>query len=195
MRNKQTNEKEVKKVSSKKTIYRMVLCAMFLALAMVLPLLTGQMKTFGKMLCPMHIPVILCGFFCGPLAALGVGFIAPIMRFFIFGKPDIIPNGFGMAFELAAYGFFSGFFYKILPKKNISVYISLIIAMILGRIVWGLTEFLMLNLGWIDAFGISAFISGSILGSIPGILVQIIIIPILVMALKKYTNTNEKAAD
>ena len=65
----------------------MILAAVFLAMALVLPFLTGQIPQIGNALCPMHIPVLLCGFFCGPLYALSVGFISPLLRFFLFGMP------------------------------------------------------------------------------------------------------------
>ena len=100
-------------------VYKMVLAAMFLALAMVLPFLTGQIPQIGSALCPMHIPVLLCGFFCGPWYALAVGFIAPLLRFLIFGMPPIMPTGIAMCFELATYGFMVGFLYKKLPKKKV----------------------------------------------------------------------------
>ena len=93
-------------MSSKQTkpLYSMVLAALFLALAMVLPLLTGQIPQIGQALCPMHIPVLLCGFFCGPWYGLAVGAIAPLLRFLLFGMPPIMPTGVAMCFELAVYG-------------------------------------------------------------------------------------------
>ena len=104
---------------------RLVLSALFLALCLLLPFLTGQIAEIGNMLCPMHIPVLLCGFFCGPYYALLVGFIAPILRFMLFSMPAIYPNGLAMAFELATYGLACGMLYKLLPKKKYSIYIPL----------------------------------------------------------------------
>ena len=78
---------------------------MFLALAYVMPFLTGQIPQVGSMLCPMHIPVLLCGFFCGAPWGLAVGFVAPLLRSFTLGMPPMFPTAFCMAFELAAYGF------------------------------------------------------------------------------------------
>lgn len=168
------------------TVKKLVLGAMFLAIALVLPFLTGQIPQFGQALCPMHFPVLLAGYVCGGPVAMIVGFIAPILRFFIFGMPPIFPTGIAMAFELAAYGIFSGLFYKIFPKNIIGTYCSLLTAMILGRIVWGIVTFVitMVNTGS-DPFTFSAFISGSILGSVPGIIAQIVLVPVIVLALKK----------
>ena len=82
------------------------LLALILALAMVLPFLTGQIPEIGSMLCPMHIPALLCGFMCGWPWGLAVGFISPLLRS-MSGMPPIwiaIP----MAFEMATYGAIAG---------------------------------------------------------------------------------------
>lgn len=173
-------------MSSKNKIYRMVLSAMFLGLALVLPFLTGQIQQIGNALCPMHIPILLCGFFCGPWYALAIGFVAPLLRFFLFGMPPIMPIGISMCFELATYGLVAGLMYKNLPKKKPSIYIALIVAMIAGRIVWGVSRVVLLALGKSE-FGWAAFMSGAFFTAIPGIILQIVLIPILVMILGKYT--------
>lgn len=172
----------------------MILAAMFLAVALILPFLTGQIPQIGKALCPMHIPVLLCGFFCGPLYGLIVGFIAPLFRFLLFGMPVIMPAGIGMSFELAAYGFFAGLLYKLLPKKKISIYVALILAMLIGRVIWGIARVILMGLGKAE-FGWAAFIAGGFINAIPGIIVQIVLIPILVMILKKYTYDYEYERD
>ena len=170
------------KVRSKLT--RLIFSAMFLALALVLPFLTGQIPMFGKMLCPMHIPVLLCGFFCGPWLGAAVGIIAPLLRSSLFGMPQLFPEGIAMCFELATYGFVSGMLYMCLPKKNGYIYVSLISAMLAGRIVWGAVRVLFYGVGHIP-FGWMAFLSGAFINAVPGIVVQIILIPILVITLKK----------
>ena len=173
------NEKQSEKLR------RMILAAMFLALALVLPFLTGQIPQVGAYLCPMHIPVLLCGFFCGPVYALLVGAIAPLLRLALFGMPPLIPTGIGMCFELAAYGFISGLLYRLFPKKKVFIYVSLILAMIGGRIVWGIVRVILFSLRKAE-FGWEAFITGAVLNAVPGIIVQIVLIPVLVMVLQKY---------
>ena len=168
------------------SVRRLILAAMFLALAMVLPFLTGQIPQIGRALSPMHIPALLCGFFCGPWYGLAVGFIAPLLRFALFGMPPILPKGLAMCFELATYGCVSGLMYRILPKKKINVYVALITAMIAGRIIWGIASAIIYGFGDSE-FGWSAFIAGGIVGSAPGIILQIILIPVLVITLEKYT--------
>lgn len=167
-------------------MYPMVLSAMFLALALVLPFLTGHIPQIGGALCPMHLPVLLCGFFCGPWYAFGVGLIAPLLRFVMFGMPPVMPTGIGMCLELAAYGLISGLLYKVLPKRKVSIYVSLISAMIAGRIVWGCTRALLYGAGGFE-FGWEAFIAGAFINAIPGIVLQLVLIPIIVASLEKYT--------
>ena len=166
------------------TTINLALAAMFLALAFVMPFLTGQVPQIGSMLCPMHIPVILCGYICGAPWGLAVGFIAPLLRSFTLGMPPLYPTAFAMAFELAVYGFLSGFLYRTLPKKKINIYVSLVLSMIAGRLVWGIVQFCCMGL---DAtrFGISAFWAGAVANALPGIAVQLVLIPIIVMLLDK----------
>ena len=173
-------------MSSSKNLYRLVLSGMFLALAMVLPLLTGQIPQIGQALSPMHIPVFLCGFFCGPWYGLVVGFIAPILRFFIFGMPPLMPGGVAMAFELATYGFLSGLLYKLLPKKIPFIYVSLIVSMLAGRVVWGIVRAIIAGVTNAQ-FGVQAFLAGAFLNAVPGIILHIVLIPAIVIALRRYT--------
>ena len=172
------------KMKTRNEIKKLTLSAMFLALAFVLPFLTGQIPQIGSMLCPMHIPVLLCGFFCGAPWGLGVGFVAPLLRSFVLGMPPMFPTAFCMAFELAAYGFVAGWLHRKLPKKKINVYVSLLCAMIVGRILWGVVMFICMGLK-VEAFGWSAFLAASVLNAIPGIVLQVVLIPLLVITLEK----------
>ncbi len=161
-------------------LFRMILSALFLALAYVLPFLTGQIPEIGSMLCPMHLPVLLCGFICGWQWGLVVGFIAPLFRSMTLGMPVIFPVGICMAFELAVYGLMTGLMYKKLPRKKPFIYVSLLVAMIIGRVVWGLAMFVCMGISG-DAFTLTAFITGAFMNAVPGIILQIVLIPVLVM--------------
>ena len=161
----------------------LVYAAVCLALCMLLPFLTGQIPQIGSALSPMHIPVLLAGFLCGPWWALAVGFVAPMLRHVWMGMPPLI-TAIAMSFELAAYGLFSGLLYRLLPKKTVNIYVSLIGAMILGRIVWGIAMVVISGVSG-SAFTWSAFIAGALLNAVPGIILHIVLIPILVMALKR----------
>jgi len=87
-------------MNTKKNILNLTLAAMFMAIGIVLPFFTGQIPQIGKMLLPMHIPVILCGLICGWQYGLVVGFILPFLRYVMFGMPLLFPTGIAMAFEL-----------------------------------------------------------------------------------------------
>ncbi|MBQ4161063.1 MAG: ECF transporter S component [Clostridia bacterium] len=164
-------------------LFKMVLSAFFLALAYVLPFLTGQIPEIGAMLCPLHIPVLLCGFICGWPYGLAVGFIAPLFRSLALGMPPMFPTAICMAFELAAYGAVGGFLHRVLPRKKAYIYCSLVGAMLVGRGVWGIAMTICLGLGD-SGFTFAAFIAGAFTNAIPGIILQIILIPILVMVLE-----------
>ena len=171
-------------MKTKKLVLNISLSGMFLALAYVMPFLTGQIPEIGSMLCPMHIPVLLCGFVCGAPYGLVVGAIAPILRSLTLGMPPLFPKATAMAFELAVYGLIAGLLYKALPKKKINIYASLICAMVVGRIVWGLTMFCIMGFD-LSKFGLVAFWTSAVVNAIPGIIIQIILIPIVVMLLEK----------
>ena len=158
--------------------------ALYLAIALVLPFITGQIPEIGAMLSPMHIPVLLCGFVCGWQWGMAVGLIAPLLRSALFGMPSLYPTAIAMTFELAAYGALSGIFYKLLPRKTWSVYASLILAMIGGRLIWGAARYVLAGLSGSE-FSISIFLAGAVLNAVPGIILHIILIPILVLVLEK----------
>lgn len=163
-------------------LIKMTLSALFLALSFVMPYLTGQIPEFGAMLCPLHIPVLLCGFICGWPWGLGVGFIAPLLRSLVLGMPPLFPTAVCMAFELATYGTITGLMHKLLPHKKPYIYCSLLVAMIVGRIVWGIAMYVCMGING-GVFTFEAFLAGAFTNAIPGIIVQIILIPILVMIL------------
>lgn len=168
---------------NKMHIRNLTYAAICLALCLVLPFLTGQIPQIGSALCPMHLPVLLAGFVCGPWWAAAVGLVAPLLRHLIFGMPPIL-TAIAMAFELLTYGIVSGLLYRLLPKKTGYIYLSLIGAMIVGRVVWGVVQVIILGLSG-SAFTWAAFWAGAIANAIPGIIVQLVLIPLLVMALKK----------
>ena len=172
-------------------LIKLALASMFLALAFVMPFLTGQIPEIGAMLCPLHIPVILCGFVCGWPWGLVVGFVAPILRSLTLGMPPIFPTGVCMAFELAAYGAVCGLMHSLLPRKKPFVYCSLIVSMIVGRIIWGVAMYICVGLGG-GSFTFAAFIAGAFTNALPGIIVQLVLIPILVIVIYNHPTLNLK---
>lgn len=164
-------------------IQQLAFSAVCLALCLVLPFLTGQIPEIGGMLCPMHLPVLLCGLLCSPFWAAAVGFIAPLLRFVLFGMPPLMPTGLAMCFELAAYGLASGLLIRRLPENRLTIWLALIPAMLCGRIVWGIVRVLLSGVSG-SAFTWAAFMAGAFTNAIPGIIVQLLLLPVLFSALK-----------
>ena len=162
----------------------LVLAALFLALAFVLPMITGHVPQIGNMLCPMHFPVLLAGFVLGGPWGLALGFLAPLLRSVLFGMPPLYPIAIAMAFELAAYGLVSGVLWRKVKHTVPMMYASLITAMVAGRLVWGAVRFVLAGLTG-SSFPFSAFLSGAVLTAVPGIVAQLILIPLIVAALQK----------
>lgn len=163
----------------KQSILNLVLSAMLLAVGLVLPLLTGQIKEIGDSLLPMHLPVMLCGLICGWKYGGAVGLILPFLRSVTFGMPPLYPNAVWMALEIATYGLVIGLLFS--RKKDYSrVYllICLAISMLSGRIVWGIAKAVLLGVAG-KPFGLEAFLIGGFVDAVPGLILQFILIPLI----------------
>ena len=171
-------------------ILKTVLAALFLALAYLLPFLTVQIPEIGAMLCPMHVPILLAGFILGWPWGLAIGAIAPLFRSLTLGMPPLFPTALCMAFELAAYGAVAGFMHRLLPKKKPYIYCSLVVAMLVGRLVWGLASYLFVVGVKGGSFTLAAFFAGAVTNALPGIILQIILVPVLVMAAERFKFLN-----
>lgn len=181
------------------SVRKITLSAFFLALCYVLPFLSGSIPVVGKMLCLMHIPVFLAGLLLGWQYGLFVGLIAPLTRSLFFGTPVFYPDAIVMAVELASYGAISALIYKWLSKKEnlnkyVIIYISLISAMLIGRGIWGLTKALVL-LPSNNQFTFSLFLSGAFLNAWPGIILQLVLIPLIVPIIEKILNLKTRSSD
>lgn len=168
---------------STRSIRNLTYAAMCLALCLVLPFFTGQIPQIGSALCPMHLPVLLCGYLCGPWWAMSVGAAAPLLRHVWLSMPPLT-SALGMTFELATYGLVVGLLYRCLPKNVLGIYMSLLCAMISGRVIWGCAMMIIMGVSS-SAFTWSAFIGGAVFNAIPGVVLQLILIPALVTALGK----------
>lgn len=168
----------------KNTSKNIVISALLIGLGLVLPFITGNIPHFGSMLLPMHIPVLLAGFILGPKYGLLIGLIIPGLRSTIIGMPPIFPFALVMTFELGAYGFCTGYFYNKFKVKPYGTYLSLLIAMVLGRFVWGIIASIVYPLAGID-FGLKLFLAGAYINALPGIIFQLLTIPLIVKAMKK----------
>ncbi len=162
---------------------RLTISAVLLTLGLILPFFTGQLQTIGNKLLPMHLPILICGFVCGWKYGLLTGFITPLLRSLLFSMPLPI-NAFCMAFELATYGAISGCLYEKLKGTKFKIYISLFVSMILGRIVWGIVSVIVYGISG-TTFSWEIFIGGALLNAIPGILLQLLLIPLIIFTLEK----------
>ena len=179
-------------MNKRNNVFHLTISAICLALCMVLPFVTGQIPQIGSMLSPMHIPVLLCGFVCGPAWAAVVGAFAPIMRFALCGMPPLFPTGAAMCFELLTYGVVSGALYRVLPGKKRSIYASLITAMLAGRVVWGAVMAVLMGASG-GEFTFAAFAAGAFVNAVPGIVLHIVLIPVMVFALERALPWMKKA--
>lgn len=168
-----------------KSIANLCLAAMFLAAGLILPMFTGQIPQIGKMLLPMHIPVLLCGLICGWRYGLAVGFLTPLLRSVMFGTPVLYPTAIAMAFELMTYGFVIGYLYEKSRWQCVkSLYRCMFAAMLSGRMVWAVVQMILLGVGK-GRFTLQAFLAAAFFNAIPGILLQLIVIPAIMIALNR----------
>lgn len=167
------------------SLKKFVLSALFLALGIVLPFFIGQIPAIGKMLLPMHIPVLLCGLICGWRYGLSVGLILPILRSLLFAFPVMYPTAVAMAFELTAYGTVIGFLYGRSKWQCVkALYRCLLAAMVAGRLVWGGVMVVLMGLGG-NTFTWELFLGGALLNALPGIALQLILIPAAMILLDR----------
>jgi len=161
--------------------------ALFLALAVLLPVGFHQLGASGRVFLPMHIPPLLAGFLLGPVSGIIVGAMAPGLSHLLTGMPPIyaVPL---MSLELPMYGLVAGMAYK---RLHLNIYISLIAAMIVGRLMFGLGLFV-LGLFMDLPYDAATFFSIGVIGKgLPGIAAQIVVIPILVAALKRFYSSSQ----
>ena len=164
-------------------IKRMTLTALCIALCVVVPMAFHVIPNAGAVMLPMHLPVLLAGYLCGPWWGMAVGAVAPLLRHVWLGMPPLV-TALGMTFELGTYGLVVGLTYRILPKSLAGIYTSLLCAMVAGRAVWGCAMMVIMGVSG-NPFTWSAFLAGALLNAIPGIAVQLVLIPLLVISLRR----------
>lgn len=160
---------------------KFTLSSLLLAIGLILPLFFGQVEILGQTILVLHIPIYLCGLLCGANYGMVVGFILPILRSCLFSMPIFYPNAIAMAVELALYGFVSGYLWH--KRKVCNIYLVLLISMIIGRLGWGIMEWLLLCLNH-QSFTLNMFITLGFVQGIVGIIIQFLIIPPLYKVMK-----------
>lgn len=169
----------------KETTKKLTLSAMFMVIGFVLPIFTGQIPQIGNMMLPMHLPVFLCGLICGWKYGAVTGAVLPLLRSLMFGMPPLFPTAIAMAAELAAYGMVAGYLYGRSRWQCVfALYSSLITAMITGRIVWGIAQVILLGISG-SVFTWQMFLAGAFFTAVPGIVIQLILIPTIMVALNR----------
>ncbi len=168
------------------TTKKLVTASMLLAIGVIIPSIFHLTGLPGQMLLPMHIPVLIGGFLLSPSLAMLLGMLTPLLNSFVTGMPELFPIAIILVFELGAYGLITSLFYRVLKVPSL---LSLIIAMIIGRLVAGLTIFVLSAFFTLPLDPI-LFVKGAVLTGIPGIIIQIILIPSLIYAVMKYTTIN-----
>lgn len=174
------------------TLYRMIVTAVLLAVGLVLPFLTGQLQTIGKLISPLHIPVLICGLTCGWLWGGVLGAVLPLLRMALFGMPAF-PMAMPMTFELCAYGMLTGILYPVMVralkgKRLPGMLCALVLAMVGGRIVGGAAKALLLLGGVISSgapYTFAAFLTGYFADTAVGAAIHIVVVPAVVTALEK----------
>ncbi|MBE6639298.1 MAG: ECF transporter S component [Ruminococcaceae bacterium] len=168
----------------RKALLKLACSGMCLALCLLLPFLTANSRELGNILCLMHIPVFLCGLICGCWHGMIVGATAPLIRSFLFGMPPFPTVAVPMVFELAVYGLLTGLLYRFMPKKWMWIYPNLVFSMIAGRIVSILTKYWMYALGETE-FSLATVMQLNFVTTLPGVALQLVLIPALIYALTK----------
>ncbi len=164
-------------------VKKAIITAVCMALCVVLPLAFHAVPNAGSIYLPMHIPVLLCGLICGWSFGLACGIVGPLLSSLLTGMPPaaVLP---AMVIELAVYGMVAGLGMALVRTKKLSadLYISLIAAMLTGRIVAGVAKALIFAAGstTMAAWATSYFVTG-----LPGIVIQLILVPAIVIALEK----------
>lgn len=173
------------KAKTRNTTYKIVLSGVFLALGYILAWFSANSQFIGQKFLPMHLTVLICGFICGAPYGAIVGALTPLLKSISTGVPVLMPTAIIMMLELAAYGAVAGFVYKRFPKKLIYAYISLASAMLVGRLVWAGATFIAYTFFTHATFTFELVLAQTVTGCIPGIILQLVLVPPIVLSLKK----------
>ena len=164
-----------------------VMSGLLIAIGVIVPSIFHTAGIAGNIFLPMHIPVLLGGFLLSPIYALLVGMLTPILNNLLTGMPPLFPMTLIMVFELGVYGFVASYLYK---RLRVPVILSLLISMIVGRIVSGVVVYILTMAFSTVKMDPLLFVKGGVITGIPGIIIQIVLIPMLMHAINRYTTIN-----
>ena len=159
---------------------KLVFAALCIALGVALPVAFHGVPNAGNIFLPMHIPVLIAGLLCGPWLGVAVGALTPLLSCLISGMPPVayLPS---MICELAAYGLVAGLLAWLI-RGRFGIVISLMGAMVAGRLVMGALNALIFRAG---EYSLSVWLTASFVTALPGIIIQLLLIPTVIFALKK----------
>ena len=172
----------------KNATYRLVLSGFLVGLGLLLPFATAHaFGMAGTFFLPMHLPVFLIGLLCGPALGAAGGILIPVLSSLLTGMPAFFPMLPIMAGELCTYGLMSGLLYQ---KVRLPLYPSILISMVSGRVVYGLIfqALLLANSGSLKALSVT----GALAAGIPGIIVQLTVLPAIVFAVEKHSRKDRR---
>lgn len=162
---------------------RLVLTAMSIALCVVLPAAFHSIPNGGQIMLPMHIPVLLCGMVCGGFYGVLCGLLGPLLSSVLTGMPAaaMLP---GMMTECAVYGLATGLLLRRVRTGRLyaDLYLTLAISMLLGRILSGIAKALLFQAG---RYSFAAWITASFVTGLPGIVLQLALLPSIVYYLMR----------
>lgn len=165
-----------------KSTKKLTMTAMMIALGLVLPPVIRMIPNGGVLFSPMHISPLLTGLVIGPVEGIVVGLICPLLNHLLYGMPQGTTL-IGMCFELPVYGLVSGIFMNVLKnqKDQVKVYLSLIIAMLCGRIVGGIVQSIVLG----STYTLQVWIISYFVSTFPAIIIHLILLPVVYFSLNK----------
>ena len=175
-------------MNSKITTKELVLSGLLLASGIIIPMIFHIFGMTGPIALPMHIPVLIGGLLLPPQLAFALGIITPITSGLLTGMPVMFPMAVIMACELGTYGLIASISTR---KFNLPIIPSLIISMIVGRIVAGLTVAVLVQLFAVKMNPL-LYVKGAIITGIPGIIIQVVFIPTLIYAIRGYMKSTAK---
>ena len=167
----------------KTNLEKLVLTGILIAAGVALPIAFHAIPNAGSIFLPMHIPIFICGLLCGFPYGFICGILTPLLSSLLTGMPPAayLP---AMLCELATYGLVSSILIKVIktPNRYVNLYACLIGAMLCGRIVYGILNSLIFRVG---SYSLQLWVTSAFITSLPGIFIQLVFIPAIVMALEK----------
>lgn len=164
------------------SVKKIVLTALFIALCLVLPYAFHMIPNAGSIFLPMHIPVLLCGMTCGWAYGGVCGILGPLLSSVLTSMPPaaVLP---GMMVECCVYGLVTGLMMRYVRtgKEALDLYLSMVTAMLLGRVLSGIAKALIFTPG----LSLAAWATASFVTALPGIVIQLILLPVVIFALTK----------